>query len=642
MPERSPDVAPDAPPGAEENGWMRKIQEVQRRAGEEMAAIDARIRKLHRGTLASVEADLPPVIASSLRSYLVREAYGSIALSGEYDAARKSAEALRAKGALDDTRWSAVESAVRAHESELRPDLENLLALLDERAARGGADFMFAPDEAAADNAGVEAARDRCNAIIARNAAALREALGEKPATAKPMIAEGRGIDISQPGISAEGSVQIMVVGGDGEAISLGGDDLADSGIVLGGLFGGGNDGTAKPLSREELDRLAERLGFTGDSRAVFDLIVERCLEDRAAAEREDEAKRPKPAAGADGSISVTLSIGEDGAMTVGSDGPADPRALAKALEANEERMFDELKVAADPSKAEVAEAARRARARVRLLVGERGVQTADVAGIIESAALSPEQGAAIADELKAWDESSVPALRAMREEIGRVRDEREEIMRAAESTEDVNATEGRTEIRRAMAIDSAVMEKLQRLDERAGDARAKVAARNRSAIDAIASKLESDPRAAKAIRRGLYRVLEPAAYRIPRDLGVFFDRASGIEGLSAETRATIAAQRAEWTESCEALCEEYAVNRERERAEAKQEKSPGMIPLGALGMNSQARKRLTADIDQAEALAIRRLRELVAGAVGAEKAAVIGELQPRKKRGAPSIPLGR
>ena len=52
-------------------------------------------------------------------------------LSGEFDAARKAAEALRAKGSLDDARWNEITAVVEAHDTALRADtsLEGRIAL---------------------------------------------------------------------------------------------------------------------------------------------------------------------------------------------------------------------------------------------------------------------------------------------------------------------------------------------------------------------------------------------------------------------------------------------------------------------------------------------------------------------------------
>ena len=640
MPEATGEGDPAAAPGAEESEWFRKIQEVQRIAGEESAQIDARIRKLHRDTLASVSSSLSPIDASSLRSYLVREVYASTMIAGEFDAARKAAEALRAKGSLDDARWSEITAIVEAHDAALRADLETLLTKLDAKAAQGMGEFVAIgeTDPAATE---IESARERCNQTIARDAAALRAALGQAPAAPREVIA-GRGVDVG--GMTMTGGVQIMAIGGDGEAITLGTDDLADSGIVFGGMFGGGSDAVVKPMSGEELDRLADRLGFDENTRVVFDEIAARCAEARNEAEQADGAKKPPaPAPEEGGAIAMSLTIGEDGAIALGGNGPADPRALTQAIEAAEERMFDDLKAVSDPSKADAAEAARRARARTRLLVGERGAQTADIVAIVDAAALDATQRAGIAEDVRSWDESSVAALRAMREEVVRAMDEREELMQQAMKTETVESSEGNTTIGRAMQIDGEVMAQMQRLDQITGDARDRIVTRNRAAVDALAAKLESNPAAATAVRRGFYRVLEPAAYRIPRDLEPFFAKASAIEAIKPETRAKVDALRAEWIESREALCESFVTEREKERAAAAGSGSgpAGAATLGSFGMNSQSRKRLASDLEQLETTSFRKLRETLAAEVGEEKAASIGELPAKKKRNAPAIQFG-
>ena len=637
-PDASGEGDPGAAPGAEQTEWFRKMQEVQRIAGEESAQIDARIRKLHRDTLETVSASLPPVASAGLRSHLVREVYPSAMLAGEFDAARKEAEALRAKGSLDEARWSEIAAIVEAHDTALRADLETLLTKLDAKAAQGTNEFI-ATGEGDPAVAEIQSARDRCNQRIARDAAALRAALGQTTTQPREAVA-GRAIDLGEMAVT--GGVQIAVMGGDGEAITLGADDLTDGGIVLGGMFGGGSDAVVKPMSGDELDRLAQRLGFDENTRVVFDEIVLRCAEARNEAEKADDAKKPPaPAPEEGGAMAITLTIGEDGAFAVGGGGPSDPRALAKAVEAAEERMFDELKSVADPSKADAAEAARRARARTRLLVGERGAQTADIVAIAEAATLDAAQRETIAADVKAWDESSVSALRAMREEVVRAMDEREELMQQAMRSETVESNDGNTTIGRAMQIDAEIMSQLQRLDQATRDARDRIIAMNRGAIDALAAKLESNPAASTAIRRGFYRVLEPGAYRIARDLEPFFAKASAIESLRPEARAKVDALRAEWIESREALCETYATEREKERAEAKDAGPAGVVGLGSIGTTQQARKRLTADLEQLETTTFRKLRETLVAEVGEEKATSIGELPAKRRRGAPAIQFG-
>lgn len=639
MPDTSGEGDPAAAPGAEEAEWFRKMQEVQRIANEESSQIDARIRKLHRDTLDTVSASLPPVAASGLRTYLVREVYPSSLVAGEFDAARKEAEALRAKGSLDDARWTEIVGIIEAHDNSMRADLDALLTKLDASAAKGVNEFALVGEQDPI-VAEIASARDRCNQGIARDAAALRAALGQTAAAPREAVAAGRAIDAGE--MAVMGGVQIAVMGGDGEAITLGADDLSDGGIVLGGMFGGGSDAVVKPMSGEELDRLAERLGFDADTRVVFDEIVARCVETRNEAEKADEAKKPAaPAPEEGGAISMTFTIGEDGGIALGGSGPSDPRALAQAIETAEERMFDDLKAVADPSKADAAESARRARARTRLLVGERGAQTADIVAIVDSASLDASLRASIAEDVRSWDESSVAAVRAMRDEVVRAVDEREKLMEQASKSEETVQDGDQTRIARAVQIDGALMEEMRRLDQRTRDARDKVITRNRSAIETLVAKLESNPAAATAVRRGFYRVLEPGAYRVPRDLEPFFAKASAIESLKPEARAKLDALRAEWIESREALCEGFAAEREKERAASKDGGPAGVVGIGSIAMNSQARKRLASDLEQLETTTFRKLREALVAEVGEEKAASIGELPAKKKRGAPAIQFG-
>jgi len=617
--------------------WMQKMQEVQRRAGEEMSRIDAGIRRLHRDTLNAVAMALPPAQASAMRSYLVSEVYTGAGIAGGFDAIRKAAESRRAKGELDDARWEQVVAVIRSHDSELGPELSAFLDRLDGQAARGGG-IAFGAEQDREEIAAIDAVRQRCNDIIARQEGALRAALGTTTDDPSRAIAT-RDIEMGG-GMVVSGGVQIAVMGGDGEAIALGTDDLADGGMVLGGMFGGTGSGRIpRPMSGDELDQLAQRLGFGADTRAIFDEIVARASEARNAAE---EADRAGGAAAAepleDGAMAVTLTIGEDGGMTIGESGPADAEKLMQAIAAAEERMFDELKAAAEPAKTDAAEAARRARARTRLLVDERGPQSADVVAIVESASLDDAQRAAVADEVRTWDESSVSALQSMRAVVAQANEERAEILERASRTEEVEAGDGNTQIARTMRIDEEMTKTLQGLDQRIREARDAVVSRNRATIDALAARLESYPAAATAIRRGFYRTLEPGAYRASRDLEPFFSRAAALEGLRAETRTAIATIRAEWIESRETLCEAFVLEREKERAARSGDGGASFASFGAL---AQARKRLTADLEQLETSSIRRLRDLLTIEFGAEKAASIGDLAPRRARNTPMLEIG-
>jgi hypothetical protein len=54
-----------------------------------------------------------------------------------------------------------------------------------------------------------------------------------------------------------------------------------------------------------------------------------------------------------------------------------------------------------------------------------------------------------------------------------------------------------------------------------------------------------------------------------------------------------------------------------------------------------QARKRLTADLEQLENLTVRRIRDLLTIEFGAEKAATVGELKPRRAQNTPVLEIG-
>lgn len=643
-----------------DENWMRAMREIQRDAGADLAAVILRIRRLHRDTLAQIEPLLPAEAARAVRDDLIRAVYPMLRAKSDFDAALAEGKALRAKGEIDDARWSAAMAIVDAHDLGARGILGNLMDLADRDATDNDGIGFFVIDGGDAGPSDDAQRRRRLQQELAdlstRDAEALRAALGL--AAPDPQVA-GRGITVGEGGVDigaaiaeaigggGEGGgaiqIQAVMVGGDGEAITLTSDDMDDAGVMfIGGLAGGGPR-VPKPFTREELDAISAASGLDGAQRPTFDEIAARCAESRTAAEAE-HGPQSGGIANADGSISLTFSIGGEGEMVAGG---GDTEALVDAIVTGEETMFDELRAAATADRSEPIEAARRARARTRLALGETGEHSVDLLKIAQAVELGEAARASIDARLGEWDRSSVAALEAMRREIDAANERREEIMTAA--TEETTAqTEGGASIGRTVAIDDSMSMELAELDRRVTSARARVATANAATRAAIEDALAGDSAAQKTFRRAYLRAANPEVYRGARDLAPFFDKAAALEGVGEQGRADIARLKTEWIEAREARCEEFIRARDEAEREAKARASAdaGGGAMSAdtfrlMGVQQRERKRLREDLQQVEATIFRRLQDLLIVEVGADRAKEIGELPARRRANMPSIRIG-
>jgi hypothetical protein len=597
-----------------------------------------------------------------MRADLMRAVYPGIQQKNAFDAALAEAESLRAKGKIDDAQWSAAEAIIDGHDVAARGVLNDLMDLADKKAGNGELGLLMV---AANDNQSEEAQRaarlsQELVDLSTRDAEALRAALGL--AAPDPQVA-GRGITVGEGGVDigaaiaeaiggggeggGEGGgaiqIQAVMVGGDGEAITLTSDDMDDAGVMfIGGLAGGGPR-VPKPFTREELDAISAASGLDGAQRPTFDEIAARCAESRTAAE-DEHGPRSGGIANADGSISLTFSIGGEGEMVAGG---GDTEALVDAIVTGEETMFDELRAAATADRSEPIEAARRARARTRLALGETGEHSVDLLKIAQAVELGEAARASIDARLGEWDRSSVAALEAMRREIDAANERREEIMTAA--TEETTAqTEGGASIGRTVAIDDSMSMELAELDRRITSARARVATANAATRATIEDALAGDSAAQKTFRRAYLRAANPEVYRGARDLAPFFDKAAALEGVGEQGRADIARLKTEWIEAREARCEEFI--RARDEAEREAKARAGADAGGGamsadtfrlMGVQQRERKRLREDLQQVEATMFRRLQDLLIVEVGADRAKEIGELPARRRANMPSIRIG-
>jgi len=621
--------------------WFRQMREVQNRANEEVAKITARIRLLHREGLEQTMPYLRPHQARALRDHMIGALYPNLRAKSDFDAVFNTALAMRDKGELDKPRWQAVEAIADSNEAATRPIALDLMRSFDERAKddSGGVMIVIGGDESVMGEVGerIERLRKELATLDASNAATLRASLGladPSPQTAREVGREG--IVLGGPGGGGvEFSAQAVMVGGDGEMVVLSGEDLADGNMMFSAIGGPGGGRVPRPMNGDELDALATKLGFDKDSRPVFDEVAARCAEARNIAEKELASPAPQfEGLGGEG-MSVTIQLaGEDGAVLSGGDNSK----LLEAIDALEETMFDELKAITAADRSAAVDAARRARARVRLLPGETGPQAADLVTIAETAALADGARARIAGELAAWDEASVDAIRSMKRELKTLETERGEILDKAMTEVIEDDGKGSTNVSRSISIDGEVSERLSALETRIASTRTRVASGNRRALDAMVAALDGDEAAQKALRRGFYRAANPSVYRNARDLEPFFAKALAIEGMSAAGKATVGAMRAEWIEARESRCEDFVVAQDTAKEADGNDPAAGMRQMQ---VRMRERKKLREDLEQLESTIFRKLQEAVVIEVGAEKAKDLGELPARKRAAMPMIEIG-
>jgi hypothetical protein len=648
-------VATDGSDATAMDEWLEKMREAQRVASEETSRLVSRIRKLHREGLDQVMPMLRPDEARAMRDHLAGALYPGLRMKGEFDGLYETARTMRDNGDLPRSAWQDVQALAESNELATRPIVLALMDLAEKRIGSSDLGVLMLDSEDRDDESRAKSDRLRADfqSADAANAATLRALLGMPAAEVQTARGGRAGINMADIA-NVQGNVQIegaaIMIGGGGEMIALSSDDFADGGFVFGGMGMSGMGGAARPMTRAELDALAGKLGFTGDTRGVFDEIAARCAEARNAAEKEHKPQAPQFVGGdEDGGLTVTIgvAIGGDGEGSIDfGDLAASSAALAEAIERAEEAMFDELKAVAADDRAEAVEAARRARARVRLLPGETGVAAVDLVATAEAAALPDAAKARISAPLRTWDEASVATIRSMQSEVRTLEAEQQKIFESATVTEDTTeeSADGSTSVgvARAMRIDDEMSKRLEEIGRRVGDARERVSKFNRGTFDAMMSALEGDADAQKALRRAFYRSSSPSTYASARDLEPFFTKAGAIEGLSDSAKSSLAALRGEWIESRESRCEEFVRGQEASRSAAGGPAADPAAGMAQMQTRMRERKKLREDLEQIEATTFRRLQELLVTEVGADKAKEIGELPTRRRPAGATIQFGR
>ena len=631
-----------AGPGEE---WFRKMREAQRRASEDITKATLRIRKLHRDGLEQIMPLVPTPEARLLRNHMMSALYPMLREKSAFDAVFEIAKTMHEKGELDDSKWHAAMDIADANELASRAIAMDMMALLDGRASEGELGVLVFDGgelggEKSEEAEKLERLKKSLVSLETSNADTLRATLGLAAAQeGDGRGVERKGIDLGQlivnggGDVQVEGQIAIGVAGAGGDMIVLSGDDMADGMFSFGG-FGGAPDRIARPMTRDELDALANRLGFAKDSRAVFDEIAARCAEARNIAEQ--ELKPAKPIQTSDGGATFTITLGgPDGEAVMGG---GDNSKLAEAVDKAEETMFDELKAAAAGDKTDAVEAARRARARARLLPGESGAQAIDLVVVADGAGLAQAARDRIAADLRAWDESSVQTLRTMKSELKTLIEERNRFFEDA--TEEVREDDGNgsVNVNRAVKIDGEMAERMQKLEEKIASTRTRVADANRQTLAGMLGALDGDDAARRALQRAFLRAEFPSTYKVARDLEPSFAKAAAIEGVTAQGKATIAAMRAEWIEARESRCEEFCLAQRKGSTASLAAPEAGMQQMQ---LQMREKKKLREDLEQLEATIFRKLQDALIVDVGPEKAKELGELPKRKRPAMPAIQIG-
>jgi hypothetical protein len=635
--------AKGTPPGEE---WFAKMREAQHRANEDTAKIATRIRKLHREALDQVMPLVHPDQAMSLRDHLVAALYPMLRSKSEFNTVYAIAKAMNDKAEIDRSKWKAVEDLAAAHDMATRAIVFEMMDAVDKMleagAGDGGMVMLFNSDGADEADAQKREKSDRLRnsleSLEESDAATLRATIGIAAPDTKTTAQLGReGIQGALEGAMGQmANVQIAMVGGDGEMVVLSGDDFAgtmgENAMMLGGLGGGGSS-IPRPMTREEIDALANKLGFEKDTRPMFDEIVARCAEARNIAEKELAPSAPILSTGDEGGMSVTLTLSGEGGVSIGG---GDNTKVIEAIEVAEETMFDELKAVVAADKTDANDAARRARARARLLIGESGMRGVDIVSVIERSDIPNAARAKIATDLKSWDETSVAAIRSMQAEVKDLTRQLDDAFAQATTETTVDDGHGGIQSTRGVSIDGDLSERLEQIENRRSKSRDRVAELNRQTVDTIVAALEGDVAVQKTVRRGFLHAANPSVYKGARDLEPYFTKAEAIAGLTANGKAAVNAVRAEWIEARETRCEEFIDA--QEQASKQGGASGAAKEMQQIQNLTRERKKLRDDLEQVEATLFRKLQDVLIVDLGAEKAQALGELPVKKRSSMPSF----
>lgn len=646
-----------APDQASVDTWFREMQALSREASQDLVDATARLRKLHRDTLASIEPSLPALAAFDLRAHLLSGAYPMTVSRRPFAAVVEALRAKRESGGLGGDAWTSALDLVAAHESSMRTPLEAMLAAADAVPDPGEMIFIDGNDrEETPEAARLARAKEAFLEADARGADALRATLGledgSKQAGRVPPSVEinGASIDLGQilgdavggggdgGGFEVTGGVQIVVGaagGGEGDMIVLGGDDLEGSGMVF--MGGPVRDGMRmpKPMTRGELDDLFTTSGSDAALRTAFDTLADEMARERADA-TEGLVSEPMTLEG-EGSMSFTIAVGEEGAAFE----PPSPERIGEArarIDASEEAFFDGVKAIAAGDRLDEVERARRIRARARLATGERGAAALDPVAVALVAAIDDRARATALTALEGWDLASVDLLRGARRELDALNAEQAKLFEEA-TVETVEETaDGATSVSRQVAFDGDLGARIEEVGSKSNAVRERVERANRDAVAGALAALDADPTAARTLRRAFQRGLHPSVYARFDSLRATFAKARELV-TDAALATVLDSLEEEWRETREARCDEAVA--EIDARAAKPAAGVGGFDIADLQARTRESRRLRGDLTQIDSAIHRRIVDLVTGAVGADLAKTLPPAPGARGGARPMIQFG-
>ena len=647
------------PDQASVDTWFREMQALSREASQDLVDATARLRKLHRDTLASIEPSLPALAAFDLRAHLLSGAYPMTVSRRPFAAVVEALRSKRESGGLGGDAWTSALDLVAAHESSMRAPLEAMLAAADAVPDPGEMIFIDGNDrEETPEAARLARAKEAFLEADARGADALRATLGledgSKQAGRVPPSVEinGASIDLGQilgdamggggdgGGFEVTGGVQIVVGGvggGDGEMIVLGGDDLEGSGMVFMGGPGGGGMRMPKPMTRDELDALFTTSGADAALRTAFDTLADEMARERADATEGLEGGAANFLPDGEGSMSFSIAVGEDGAAFEPPSSERIGEARAR-IDASEDSFFDGVKAIAAGDRLDEVERARRIRARARLATGERGAAALDPVAVALVAAVDDRARASALSALEGWDLASVDLLRGARRELDALNAEQAKLFEEA-TVETVSQTaEGGASVTREVAFDGGIAERMQELGTKSTAIRQRVERANRDAVAGALAALDADPAAARTLRRAFQRGLHPSVYARFDSLRATFAKARELV-TDAALATVLDALEEEWRETREARCDEAVA--EIDARAAKPAAGVGGFDIADLQARTRESRRLRGDLTQIDSAIHRRIVDLVTGAVGADLAKTLPPAPGARGGARPMIQFG-
>lgn len=612
--------------------YWRSLQDLRREASADADAARRKVKDFHRLTLAQLEAVLDANAARNVRRWMIREKYPLLHEKGTPEPLFAEAAELHDADKLDDAAWGSVEAERAAYDAEVHPIVDEVMKLSDADSNSGMIMFF----EAGQQQSDKQAILERKSLVDARSVERMRAILG-KPAdeVTPPQVSQGGmsftidggTIDLGEAlGEAVTASVMIGVGDGNGEMIIVSGDEFSGGSFASMG-YGGGDRRIAKAMSRADADALAKRLSISEAERVVFDAV----FEDYALNGKNIEASfSPKSDHSADDSPQVMF-----GAMRAMQGQLAE---LRGAIEAADASFFADLGVVCPTAMESGAlAAAEHARARALATSGEApSAATADIAEAFIAAEVSAEGRASALESVTAWEQEASPQFTSRAHELDAIARQRMQLenemqieMTHSESAGGVSQSTTVT----VAGDNEKILDKMLTLEARQTALSVKAEKSNLAALGNICAALpEVD---GTKLRRAWQRLAYPRVYDAGSSAEGIFVKALALRELSAEQRAAIEVMKSEYNEAVEALAGEFIARPAPARANLGD--GPEGLNIVAMQTAERERKRLTADREELNQSAVRRLKETL----GADLGAKVGDLPVKKKRSPMQFQIG-